>query len=209
MAIKDRREREKLERRRTILSAAADLFWDKGYEATMDEIAEKAELSKPTLYLYFRNKDDLYASIAIEGFDALKEEFTKIAGSDDSVEDKIRAIFTSFTSYVTEHRQIARITEFVLSEKGSRKLSKEVSEKVNSDISGLLSRAASVIGEGVEEGVLAAGLDPQVTAIVLWRAILGVMSLALEDGIPGRGRDFYDELFTSTMAILTDGIRKR
>jgi AcrR family transcriptional regulator len=46
--------------------AAKRLFSEKGYEkSTMEDIAREAELSAGTLYLYFKNKDDLYASLCI------------------------------------------------------------------------------------------------------------------------------------------------
>lgn len=209
MAIKDRREREKLERKNSILGAATELFWEKGYEATMDEIADRAELSKPTLYLYFRNKDDLYASIAIEGFKSLKERFRGIASSSRDPEEKYRAMYEGFIAFVVEHKQVSRITEFVLSEKGRKKLSGEVMEKIDEDTAQLLSLAAGVIGEGVEAGVFAGGMDPLVTALVLWRSMLGVASLAIEGSLTSGGEDPYQELFESALVVLTEGIRKR
>ena len=54
MGIAERKERERRDRINTILVAARDLFFEKGYRATMDEIAERAEISKGTLYIYFR-----------------------------------------------------------------------------------------------------------------------------------------------------------
>ncbi|HGJ65141.1 TPA: TetR/AcrR family transcriptional regulator [bacterium] len=58
-----RREREKLNRYNEILNAARKVFAEKGYEvATMDDVASAAELSKGTIYLYFQNKSDLFAS---------------------------------------------------------------------------------------------------------------------------------------------------
>ncbi len=55
-----RREREKAQHRREIIDAAITVFSEKGYhEATLDEIAQKAEFSKGALYLYFQNKEDI------------------------------------------------------------------------------------------------------------------------------------------------------
>ena len=52
MGIAERREREREQRRNTILDAAETVFFSKGINlATMDEVAEEAELSKGTLYL--------------------------------------------------------------------------------------------------------------------------------------------------------------
>ena len=59
-----RREREKLAHRHEILDAATRVFAQKGYfNATLDEVAQEAEFSKGTMYLYFSNKEDLLFSI--------------------------------------------------------------------------------------------------------------------------------------------------
>ena len=50
----------------SILDAAKKVFFSRGYlKATMDEIALEAEISKPTIYQYFRTKDDLYFSLML------------------------------------------------------------------------------------------------------------------------------------------------
>ena len=57
MGIAERREREKQQRWNDILDAAESVFFDKGYNhAKMDDVAEKAELSKGTLYLILKAK---------------------------------------------------------------------------------------------------------------------------------------------------------
>ncbi len=72
MGIAERKEREKLQRRMDIIDAAEKVFFSRGFEsATMDEIAGKAELSKGTLYLYFKSKEDLQFAIFMRGSDIL------------------------------------------------------------------------------------------------------------------------------------------
>ena len=60
-----RRDRERLARRRAMLDAALAVFGDKGFDgATVDEIAERAEFGKGTLYNYFPGgKDELYLTL--------------------------------------------------------------------------------------------------------------------------------------------------
>jgi AcrR family transcriptional regulator len=64
MGISERREREKNERRKTILDCARELILTQGVQrVSMEEIAHKAELSKATVYLYFSSKDILFNEI--------------------------------------------------------------------------------------------------------------------------------------------------
>ncbi len=63
-AIERRQGIERKERRERILNAAREVFFRKGYiGATMRDIALEAEFSPGLIYHYFKNKDDIYASI--------------------------------------------------------------------------------------------------------------------------------------------------
>ncbi len=66
MGIQERKQREKERRRQQIMVAAKRVFVKKGYgRATMESIAKEAELSAGTLYLYFRNKSELWATLSV------------------------------------------------------------------------------------------------------------------------------------------------
>ncbi len=67
MGTVHRRKRERNQRIAQIKEAALSVFSEKGYEAaTMDEIAERAELSKGILYYYFPSKRELYRSLVLD-----------------------------------------------------------------------------------------------------------------------------------------------
>jgi AcrR family transcriptional regulator len=66
MGIKERKEREKERRRQQIMVAAKRVFSIKNFnKATMEDIAREAELSPGTIYLYFKNKEELFASLSL------------------------------------------------------------------------------------------------------------------------------------------------
>jgi AcrR family transcriptional regulator len=61
------------------LEAAKKIFFAKGYaKATMDEIALEAEISKPTIYQYFKSKDDLFFSLMLPVIDEIGKQFEEI-----------------------------------------------------------------------------------------------------------------------------------
>lgn len=76
MAGKDKRE--------AILDAAEKMFRDKRYhELTLDAVAKAAKVGKGTIYLYFKDKDDLVFQLALRGHDELCElirNYTKLDG---------------------------------------------------------------------------------------------------------------------------------
>jgi AcrR family transcriptional regulator len=66
MSIQERKKREKEIRRQQILAAAKKLISRKGFnKTTMGDIAAEAELSLGTLYIYFKNKEELFTSLSI------------------------------------------------------------------------------------------------------------------------------------------------
>jgi AcrR family transcriptional regulator len=80
MGVQERRERERGERRGAILAAATAVFLEKGVaQATMEDIAKQAELSKGALYLYFKSKDQLYLSIALSVLDQLVSDMEDVS----------------------------------------------------------------------------------------------------------------------------------
>jgi AcrR family transcriptional regulator len=80
MPVSSRKEREKERRRSQILEAAEVVFRRKGYQATtMDQVAEEAEFSKGTLYLYFGSKFALFSELSNRVLTAVRDEFENIS----------------------------------------------------------------------------------------------------------------------------------
>ena len=116
MGIQERKEREKVRKREVILKAAEKIFFKNGYEkTTMDEIAEKAEYSKGTLYLYFKNKEALYAAIMLRSIDIfikiLEEEISKAKGGSA----RLAAIKKAYLKFYLGHSDHMKVFLFASS----------------------------------------------------------------------------------------------
>jgi TetR/AcrR family transcriptional regulator len=104
--IQRRRNREKDQRIQSILEASKKVFFSKGYlKATMDEIALEAEISKPTIYQYFKTKDDLYFSLMLPVVEDIGKQAEKIenrllagkyADGGQLIRDWFRGLFHSY-----------------------------------------------------------------------------------------------------------------
>jgi len=74
MGVKERKERDKLERREQILQAAHDLFLEKGFEqVSIRNIAEAIEYSPATIYLYFKDKNEIFHALHTQAFGKFNE----------------------------------------------------------------------------------------------------------------------------------------
>lgn len=100
------RKRDTSETLEQILRSGEKIFFDKSYsKATIDEIAQEANISKPTLYQYFKTKDDLYFSLMLPvieeiglQFDKINEKTTaeKYSSGSELIKDMFQALYKSY-----------------------------------------------------------------------------------------------------------------
>jgi AcrR family transcriptional regulator len=91
MGVAERRQREREEVRAKILDAAGELFLHEGFEnVSIRRIAEKIEYAPSTIYLYFKDKDDLLATICQEMFEKLAQRLEKLMTKDLSPLERVR-----------------------------------------------------------------------------------------------------------------------
>ncbi len=84
MSIAERKEREKEEMRRNILAAALKLFREKGYDGvSIRNIADAIEYSPATIYLYFRDKSEIFAALQFEAASVMRDHFLPVAQIED------------------------------------------------------------------------------------------------------------------------------
>ena len=104
-------------KRKALLLAATELFLDKGYDCTsMDDVAAKAAVSKPTVYKYFSDKERLFAEIvrATTGeIDDLVRLVVETMGRRTSVESGLTVLARSFITALMQPR-ILRLRRLVM-----------------------------------------------------------------------------------------------
>lgn len=209
MSLTERKQREKLHRRETIIKAARDLFFEKGYSTTMEEIAERAELSKGTLYIYFNSKDELYISVIMEGFRILEERLEKALSSREDVEAKLRTIYRTFVDHCLDNREYFRITQYFLTEDARRNTSRELVDTINIYSARLLQIGVGVLEEGVDSGLFRKDLNPTAFSVIAWRTATGLLDLAMVEETVVSGAGSYGDLFEVALDLLLEGAKGR
>ena len=97
MGVKERKERQKTEMRQAILEAALKLFSDDGYDnVTMRKIADEIEYSVGTIYLYFKDRDEIFFELHKMGF----EEFYKRQLAIQNVTDPFQRLTDHGLAYI-------------------------------------------------------------------------------------------------------------
>ncbi len=183
MAKLSRREREKMQRRNDIIDAAEKRFFQNGLDGvSMDEIARDLELSKPTLYLYFRNKESLFMAVVLRGMVILRDAFREAVDGEQSGREKILAISQAIVEYAQKHGDYYRLNIAARSDRfvpayGRNEIEGE--DTYGEYAAELFGHVMNSVKQGVEDGTLRANLDPMQTAMFISAALETVVQLPL------------------------------
>ncbi len=176
MGIAERKEREKLQRRHDIIDAAEKIFFSRGFDsATMDEIAAAAELSKGTLYLYFKSKEDLQFAIFMRGSDILMQMMNAHLSAGSNGYQRLLELAESFVRFSREKKHYFNLFMYYESSR---------MEALNIDPSQLqfylkenspLALVTQQVILGMQDGSLRNDLSAEVFSATLWSQMLGVL----------------------------------
>lgn len=176
MGIAERKGREKQKRRKEILAAAEKIFFaENGDKGTMDDVAQKVELSKGTLYLYFKNKTDLLYAIAENGVNLLYKYFSKVIKAELNGREQLSDLGDEFVRFVEDYpKHFELILRFEVTDPQS---------KDGSETNLLMEPALAVLREvlirGQQDGTIRNDLSENEIVIILWSQMLGLMQSML------------------------------
>jgi AcrR family transcriptional regulator len=142
MGIQERKEREKERRRQQIIVAAKRIFSEKGFnKTTMEDIAKEAELSPGTIYLYFKNKEELSVSLSLRILQYLHLRVAHVDKNDSDPQKKIEALMDAMYD-VYDFDPLIIINMFHLQ---SSETLKNLSDKLLNEIKELSNKSREII----------------------------------------------------------------
>ncbi len=209
MGIQERKRREREYRRRQITDAARKVFSNKGFtKTTMEDIAREAELSPGTLYLYFKNKDELYASLSVEVlahlYERLKRVYVREAPDPHARIDHLKqALYASY-----EIDPLILLNLFHLQ---SSDIFKTLAPPTLTTIGDLsrkcLAIIAKILAEGVESRIFIEKA-PETLSDVMWALFSGVVLWEESKRIIRNKREANGPAFDSAFEIFARGITR-
>ncbi|MDX9817329.1 MAG: TetR/AcrR family transcriptional regulator [Desulfococcus multivorans] len=209
MGIRERKERERERRRQQIIVAAKRVFSDKGFnKSTMEDIAKEAELSPGTLYLYFKNKDELYASLSLRILQYLIIRLEHVNGNNemDPIQ-KVEALNEAMFD-VYEFDPLIIINMFHLQ---SSETLKNLSDELLREIEDLSRKSLGVIAgifqEGIDKGVF---IDehPIALADIFWSLFSGVILWESSKSIINGNKDYLRDTLKIAFEVFARGLKK-
>jgi len=209
MGIQERKQRERERRRQQIIVAAKRVFSEKGYsKATMEDIAREAELSPGTLYLYFKNKDELYASLSLRILQYLNIRLEDVKKEKDiEPRRKIAAIKEALFD-VYQFDPMILINMFHLQ---SSETLKNLSSPLLENITELSRNSLTILAEIFKDDTgqeIFANHHPTAIADIVWSLFTGVVLWEESKRMIDNEKDFLKQTLDVAFEILSRGITR-
>ncbi len=164
------KEKQREERTALILQAAYDVLLEKGYyEASMDEIASRVGISKGTLYLHFKSKEDLIFMLIEEEIGKFLSVIDQILTQKISAHDRLELILRASYQSIQGGRQFLLALRSIGLNKGL--IRDHLEEQVS--MAGLMNRLSKLFEEGQANGEF----DATVPTSVMVSIFLGLMEI--------------------------------
>ncbi len=192
------REQQRETKRQAVLQAATQLFNERGFHATsLDDIATRLNVSKPTLYYYVKNKDEILLSCVRQGLDMMLEHIEDSRRAGGKAVDQLLACMRVYAHIVMQDfgMCLIRVGDEQLPPDSRREL-----RRLKAEIDHEFRR---LVAAGVADGAIAP-CDPKMTSFV----IAGALSWIARWYQPG-GQYTPEQVAEQCIATLCEGVLRR
>lgn len=185
-------------KRNAVLQTAAQLFNERGFHATsLDDIAERLHVSKPTLYYYVDSKDQILLECVRIALDLMHDGIEAVRRAGGSAIDQLQACMRIYTGVVTQDFGMCVIRI------GEDPLPEPLKTELRRLKAGIDHQFRRLIADGVAEGSLAP-CDPKMAAFMLAGALSWVGRWYRDDGTLTP-----EQIADQGIALLLNGVLQR
>jgi AcrR family transcriptional regulator len=143
-----------------LLESALSLFAEKGYEGTsIREIIERAGVTRPVLYYYFKSKEALFIRLVETSFMDFVEYIERVTASTTGCRDRLLAVMRMAFNHAEQSPEMVRLVLQVIF------LSREGDGWVRGLVKKRFGRLDDIMRGGIESGEIAGG-DPELLSII-------------------------------------------
>lgn len=150
-----------------IIDAAAEVIAENGFhQAQVSKIAKRAKVADGTIYLYFKNKEDILISLFREKMGLYVERLEKAMLTKTTVEEKLFALVEIHFKNLSENQYWAVVTQLEL-----RQSDKRLRAKISEVLKNFLAIMDDLIEEGKQEGIFSPNLDKRLARQMIFGTI--------------------------------------
>ena len=183
MTDRDRKAWEQQQRSNRIIDKAQAVFFARGYEkTTLPAIADAAGYNKRTLYLYFKDKEELFLAVALRGLIQLR---TALAGAIEHTGEPggLHSLARAFYEFSVEYPEFIDLImtyesrHFVYHEPTTAARPRSFREQCQAVSGSIAELVTKAIEKEMEAGTIRKDLSPRPLMLLLWGQIFGVMKI--------------------------------
>ncbi|MBM7096521.1 TetR/AcrR family transcriptional regulator [Bacillus sp. H-16] len=150
-----------------IIDAAVKVIAENGYHhSQVSKIAREAGVADGTIYLYFKNKEDILISLFEEKMGSFVIRSKERLASETSVEQKLKLLIEMHLKQLEADYDLAIVTQLEL-----RQSNLALRSRINEVLKGYLGLIDSILAEGMEKGFFSPDLDRRMARQVIFGAI--------------------------------------
>ncbi|MGD7021479.1 TetR/AcrR family transcriptional regulator [Rossellomorea vietnamensis] len=138
-----------------IIDAAVIVIAENGYhQAQVSRIAKQAGVADGTIYLYFKNKEDILISLFREKMGMFVEKIEEVIAGKRTAAEKLLVMIENHCKILSEDHHLAIVTQLEL-----RQSNKDIRLKINEVLKGYLTVIDKILIEGIQSGEFSKDLD--------------------------------------------------
>lgn len=172
----EQKNKKREHRRELILSSAIELIEDQGFkDTTMDEIADKSDISKGTLYLYFRDKAELHQSIKKKALALLHEKFQNIFHEDITGAEVVRKMALVYLDFILENTTFNRAMMLYEQSNRNEVAGDDISDECTSLENELFMLMVRALQIGIQDNSIKSKFPPKILGLHLAFQMRGIL----------------------------------
>lgn len=208
MGLEERRKREKKNRKNAILKAARRLFFENGFRpVTVESIAKKAELSKGSIYLYFKSKEEIYTQILLSDIDKFHEHFKEILQNSTSASEAITRFAIIYVDLFLNDRELFRILMTFMLHTNAMNLPEDLNKHIIKSTNRNINTIEEIFRYGIKRGEFPPTMNLRLSRNAFWGLLNGIISLHLFTGAESKRVEVIHSTITAGLEIYIRGLK--
>jgi TetR/AcrR family transcriptional regulator len=187
MGVTERRKREREVRRESAIDAAMSIYESEGYHAiTMEKIAERAELSRAALYLYFKSKEEILVSAIVAHSDYFAEVLQEVFDNRESTKDQLLdKLWECFQKFYEKNPAIFTAWQYLHQSDVIGNLSPDLRDILHEAGAKVVALQHKIVEYGIAKKVFIK-CDHRTIAEVIWSSFLGIIYIERSKSVLSR-----------------------
>ncbi|QHQ80119.1 fatty acid metabolism transcriptional regulator FadR [Bacillus subtilis] len=184
-----------------IIDAAVEVIAENGYhQSQVSKIAKQAGVADGTIYLYFKNKEDILISLFKEKMGQFIERMEEDIKEKATAKEKLALVISKHFSLLSGDHNLAIVTQLEL-----RQSNLELRQKINEILKGYLNILDGILTEGIQSGELKEGLDVRLAR----QMIFGTIDETVTTWVMNDQKYDLAALSDSVLELLVSGIHNK